>query len=232
MKEKLTQLNMMFLGNWNACYDAIRNQLFRDEPAMTSGLDLDWSHIKSIRSPDYPDKLKHVIMPPFVCCYAGNWDLLNCKLFGIHGYFDPDNVADLKPSPDRCLILQAIDYDEQLAYTLLEHHINHIVVFDHNLDRQPISSTHQLFLSEYTTKYINPCVGQNASRIVMGLAAKNLLANSTKIYLFDTRHYKNHDPHWTIYCTNEKNRKILEKVTPKMHIGKVTIVDDLTKWFQ
>ncbi len=231
MKEKLTQLNMMFLGNWNACYDAIRNKILIAPKQIMNPFMPDLNHVHAIHEPEFPEKVKDVISPPFVLHFSGNWDLINRRLFGIHGKIHLDQIQNLVPGSDRCLIMTSSDYNEYIAQALLERDINHIVVFDQKLDQEVICPHHQLFISEYGTKIINPSVGQEASRIVMGLAQKNIFVNDALVTLRTVNHFEQYDPHLAVLSTNKEDIHKTQYSSKSYTLSRIELVHDLKSWF-
>lgn len=231
MRDKLIQLNTMFLGNWNAIFDGIRNKLLLRDKKIKNTTPWRILRFKTINDDDYPKRIRDVIMPPFVFFYEGNWNLINKLLLGIHGKLKTNQFKAIEIDQNKCLILTESDYTCELENYLIKNKIHHIVVFDKAIDCEIKNSNYQLFISEYYTKITNPTVGQDGSRIVLGLSYKNLFINNAvaetrEIACFDT--YK---PNITLLWMSDNFEAKYSKLSKLYKNTTLNMVDNINSWF-
>lgn len=231
MKDKLIQLNTMFLGNWNAIFDGIRNKLLLGDKKIKNQTPWQLLQFKTINDDNFPRRIREVIMPPFVFFYEGNWNLINKMLFGIHGKLNNDQFKSLWINLNKCFIFSENDYSEEIENYLIKNKIQHIVVFDKLIDREIKDEKMQLFISEYYTKITNPTVGQDASRIVLGLGTKNIFINDAITNAREIAYFDTYKPNITLLWTNENFEAKYSKLSKLYKNVALNIVEDLNVWF-
>lgn len=233
MRDKLIHLNTIFLGNWNGIFDGIRNKLLLGNKKMKNNTPWQTLQYKTINDYDYPKRIREVIMPPFVLFYEGNWSLINKFLLGIHGKLKTNQFKanSFKVTPDKCYIIAEIDYTHDLENFLIKNKIQHIVVFDKAIDRELKSCKYQLFISEYYTCIINPTVGQDASRIVLGLGIFNLFVNDAVSETREIAYFDTYKPNITLTWIDDNFEAKYSKLSKLYKNVTLNMTDDINSWF-